>query len=144
MEHFPGMQDPTIITAIVITIIVGISIGCVFTIAHGLKHDTWPRDPEGVWWFRGGLIAIGLVVLLGYMQDRDERAAYNQNVIRQPALQKFRCPEKQPGDTDIILLTLDVSADAHTDKPFRVTDCARIVERAYVRMHRKAVAKAAP
>ena len=140
MTNFPGMQDPAIIAAVIIAVIAGIFIGCVFTIARGLKHDTWARDPEGVWWFRGGLIAIGLVVLIGYMQERDDRAA--ATLDRQ--LARLGCPDKADSDSNLIVLTIDTSADAHTDMPYRATSCTRIVDRGYMRAHREALVKAAP
>lgn len=89
-------------------------------------------------------ICAGLFAGLGVMQHRDkvELAAAREQVL-QAQLERLGCPKKRAGDTDIITLTFDTTADLHTDKPYRAAGCARIVERGWVRSQAKRAIAAA-
>ncbi len=89
-------------------------------------------------WLGGIFFALLLIAVVSWTEQKDENVLRAERQAElQAHLTRLGCPEKQAGDTDVITLTFDTSADLHTDKPFRATGCARYVERGWMRQQQR-------
>lgn len=96
------------------------------------RRITRNKHRERACWLGGIFVTLALITLASWTSQRDEAAIRAERALDlKTKLTAAGCPEKKPGDTDIIVFTIDTSADLHTDKPFKAVHCTRIVERAW-------------
>lgn len=93
-------------------------------------------------WFLGTLAAILLLGLTSWTATRDDHArALERRADAERKLIEFGCPPKRAGDTDLIVLLVETTADPHTNAPLKVTGCSRYVERSWMKRNRIAEVK---
>lgn len=77
-----------------------------------LKHYRAPRH-TAAWWFLGTLAALAFLAIGGALARHDARvevaAIAEHHLTRSVRLSD--CPPKQPGDTDVLTITVNASAD---------------------------------
>lgn len=140
MQAIPGVNDAALILIILAALLAGGFAVFVFTSARAigrpplganadLKH--YRADDAHPDWLGAVAVLLVIIAVTSWASQRDERADRAEKMAAD--LVRAGCPPRQIGDTDVVTLTIDTTADPHLAGSKRVLGCVRYVERGGVR-----------